>query len=194
MALMFTLQLLRLAAGASWRPTEIHFEGEPPAHADELAALASQGIRFGATQTAVVFPGAGSWHCRFRARTPTATPRTRLSRLHRRTSSGRCARRVEGLLQLGELGLGSAAEAAGTSSRSLQRHLAGVGLSFAELVDDVRFRHAGQFLRDPRSKVVEVSAELGYTDSANFTRAFRRWTGVSPERFRRTLSEPALSS
>ena len=80
------------------------------------------------------------------------------------------------------------------STRSLQRHLAAAGLSFAGLVDDVRFQLACGLLRDPHSKVVEVSAELGYTDSANFTRAFRRWAGVSPRSFRRGLSEHALAS
>ncbi|HET6303220.1 MAG TPA: helix-turn-helix domain-containing protein [Myxococcota bacterium] len=40
-------------------------------------------------------------------------------------------------------------------------------------------------LRDPGVKIIEISAQLGYRDSANFTRAFRRWTGVAPQVFRR---------
>jgi AraC-like DNA-binding protein len=40
-------------------------------------------------------------------------------------------------------------------------------------------------LADPRVKVIDVSNELGYSDSANFTRAFRRWSGVAPQLFRR---------
>jgi AraC-like DNA-binding protein len=42
-------------------------------------------------------------------------------------------------------------------------------------------------LRDPDVRIVDVSAELGYTDSANFTRAFRRWAGVPPLAFRRAV-------
>jgi AraC-like DNA-binding protein len=33
--------------------------------------------------------------------------------------------------------------------------------------------------------VIEVADRLGYRDAANFTRAFRRWTGASPREFRR---------
>ena len=77
------------------------------------------------------------------------------------------------------------AEAAGTSARSLQRRLAASGLRFGRLVDEARFQAASRLLRDPSIRIVDVSAELGYTDAANFTRAFRRWAGVSPLSFRR---------
>jgi AraC-like DNA-binding protein len=189
---MLTLRLLRLAAGASWRPSEIHFEGAPPAHAEELAALAAGGVRFHGAQTVLVFPArilalplprpeAES------ALAPTRPPVAPTDLL------GSLRATIQGLLQVGELALGSAAEAAGMSTRSLQRHLAGAGLNFGDVVDDVRFELACGLLRDPHSKVVAVSAELGYTDSANFTRAFRRWAGVSPRTFRRALSEHALA-
>ena len=72
------------------------------------------------------------------------------------------------------------------SERSLQRRLAECGLSYARVVEDTRFDTACRMLGDPALKIVEISAELGYTDSANFTRAFRRWSGVSPQAFRRT--------
>jgi AraC-like DNA-binding protein len=193
MSTLAAIAVLRRAAGAGWRPSEIHFEGPPPAHAEELAGLATRGVRFGAAQTVLVFPagllalplprrdGDGAL-----AAVPPPVAPTDLVGSLRAT--------VRTLLQVGELALESAADAAGTSPRSLQRRLAGRGLSFAELVDDVRFRTACALLRDPHRKVVEVSAELGYTDSANFTRAFRRWAGVSPRSFRRALAEHALAS
>jgi AraC-like DNA-binding protein len=101
---------------------------------------------------------------------------------------------VRSLLELHELSLVTAAEAAGTIARSLQRELASRGMTFAALVDDLRFELAAEWLRDPSAKVVEVASYLGYTDSANFTRAFRRWTGVAPTRFRRAVIERELAS
>ena len=41
-------------------------------------------------------------------------------------------------------------------------------------------------LADPDVKVIEIAGALGYTDAGNFTRAFRSWTGLSPQEFRRT--------
>jgi AraC-like DNA-binding protein len=194
LALMMLLQYLRLGAGRAWRPAEIHFEGPPPRHAEELAALAERGVSFGARRTAVVFPARLLERPIPRPALPAAEsglspipiPPTEF------VASLRVA--VRSLLQVGELSLAVAAEAAGTSTRSLQRRLARAGLSFAEVVDDVRFALACELLRDERAKVVEVAAELGYNDSANFTRAFRRWAGVPPRSFRRALAEPALAS
>jgi hypothetical protein len=45
--LMLMLESIRIAAGPSWRPTEIHLEGAPPPHAEELAAYAAKSIHFG---------------------------------------------------------------------------------------------------------------------------------------------------
>ncbi len=40
-------------------------------------------------------------------------------------------------------------------------------------------------LRDSDASITEIAVDLGYTDVAHVSRAFRRWTGVSPTRFRR---------
>jgi AraC-like DNA-binding protein len=193
LATMLAIGFIRLAAGRNWRPSEIHFEGEPPAHADELEALAVRGVRFRAAQTVMVFPA------RLLAlplpRPDTEMPLSTAALPVAPTDFvGSLRATIRGLIQVGELALGSTAEAAGMSTRSLQRHLAEAGLSFGDVVDDLRFELACGLLQDPQSKVVAVSAELGYTDSANFTRAFRRWAGVSPSTFRRSLSEHALAS
>ena len=44
-----------------------------------------------------------------------------------------------------------------------------------------------QMLADPSQSQLEVSMSLGYADAANFTRAFRHWTGVTPTDFRRSM-------
>jgi len=66
------------------------------------------------------------------------------------------------------------------------RRLALEGDSYLRLVEQARFETAAQRLRDDRAKLIDIAYDLGYTDAANFTRAFRRWTGMGPRAFRRT--------
>ncbi len=82
------------------------------------------------------------------------------------------------------------------SSRTLQRRLFDEGLSFADLIAQARCDLAQRMLEDPVRKVVDVALDLGYSDHAHFTRAFVRWTGVSPRDFRRrrTTNAPARPS
>ena len=72
-----------------------------------------------------------------------------------------------------------------TSVRTLQRRLHATGLTYAGLVQQVRHAAARRMLEDARRRIGEISRTLGYSDQAHFTRAFHRWTGVSPRDFRR---------
>ncbi len=78
-----------------------------------------------------------------------------------------------------------AAEMSQMSVRTLQRRLAQEGFTYSHLVEQVRCAEAVRWLQDPNLKLVNIAAELGYTDAAHFTRAFKRWTGISPREFRR---------
>ncbi|MBS0238964.1 MAG: AraC family transcriptional regulator ligand-binding domain-containing protein [Proteobacteria bacterium] len=72
----------------------------------------------------------------------------------------------------------------GTTPRSLQRRLGENGTSFVDLVDDLLSRHAMRLLQESRTSVTDIALNLGYSDPAHFTRAFRRWTGQSPRAYR----------
>jgi AraC-like DNA-binding protein len=68
--------------------------------------------------------------------------------------------------------------------RTLQRRLKEEGTSFEDLVDDLRRQLAERYLREQRLGVQETAFLLGYSDVSAFHRAFLRWTGLSPSRFR----------
>ncbi len=70
------------------------------------------------------------------------------------------------------------------SERGLRRRLAAEETSFRMLLDQVRETLARAYLRDTRLQIEEIAERLGYSDAANFTHAFRRWTGSAPGRFR----------
>ncbi|WP_368773169.1 helix-turn-helix domain-containing protein [Tateyamaria sp. Alg231-49] len=52
--------------------------------------------------------------------------------------------------------------------------------------DDVRQRRAFELVSESEESVDHIASRLGYTNSSNFTHAFRGWTGKSPRDFRRT--------
>jgi AraC-like DNA-binding protein len=71
------------------------------------------------------------------------------------------------------------------SPRTLHRRLAVEGTSWKKLLDDVRYERARQLLQDSDSSITEIALDLGYSDHAAFTRAFRRWAGSPPSQHRR---------
>ncbi|WP_394829980.1 AraC family transcriptional regulator [Pendulispora rubella] len=70
------------------------------------------------------------------------------------------------------------------SPRTFQRRLDELGTKFQLEVDDVRRKLALQYLRDPRVTINEAAFLVGYSDVRPFLRAFRRWTGVAPGKYR----------
>jgi len=74
------------------------------------------------------------------------------------------------------------------SVRTLQRKLIAAGTTFREVSDSVSGWLATQYLEDPAVSIAEVAFLLGFSDQSSFNRAFRRWTGQSPERWRRRLT------
>lgn len=78
----------------------------------------------------------------------------------------------------------SIASAAGISVRTLQRRLAECGIVYSALVDGARFEVAADLLKNQRCKLIDIAYDLGDADAASFTRAFRRWTGIIPSKYR----------
>jgi AraC-like DNA-binding protein len=76
------------------------------------------------------------------------------------------------------------AEKLGTSVRTLQRQLRARCVTYTQVIQRARSAAAQGMLEDPRSKIADVGRALGYSDPAHFTRAFQRWTGVTPREFR----------
>ena len=74
------------------------------------------------------------------------------------------------------------------SVRSLQRRLTEDQLTYSQLVARLRYQRAVQLLGDRQIKIIDIAIELGYQDAAHFTRAFKQWTGTTPQHFRRSLT------
>jgi AraC-like DNA-binding protein len=71
-----------------------------------------------------------------------------------------------------------------TSPRTMQRHLLERGVRFTALVTEVRRAESQRLITGTPLSLSTIARELGYSDLANFLRAFRRWTGTTPTVFR----------
>jgi AraC-like DNA-binding protein len=83
--------------------------------------------------------------------------------------------------------LESVAREMAMSPRTLRRRLREEGTTFREVVGDLRKGLALDYLESSDLSLEEIAALLGYEDAANFNRAFRRWLGEAPGRYRSSL-------
>jgi AraC-like DNA-binding protein len=86
---------------------------------------------------------------------------------------------------LGVLSLNDIAANFNMSSRSLQRRLKDEQTSFQEIADEVRHAMAKYYISSGNYALKDVSLMLGYNELSAFTRAFKRWTGKSPQAYLR---------
>jgi AraC-like DNA-binding protein len=71
-----------------------------------------------------------------------------------------------------------------TTVRTLHRRLHAEGVSFTQILDDVRCNLAKEYLRSTKLSVDDISELVGFSEAANFRHAFHRWTGSTPANFR----------
>ncbi|WP_329346084.1 AraC family transcriptional regulator [Vibrio natriegens] len=76
----------------------------------------------------------------------------------------------------------------GMSSRTLSRHLKQENTSYQQILDQVRFHLARHYLTSTQISIEDISERVGFSDSANFRHAFRKWSGCSPRQYRQTAS------
>ncbi len=84
----------------------------------------------------------------------------------------------------GDVNIDGAARQAGMSVRTFQRRLNQNGLAYRDIVDKVRHRRARALIEETELSLTDIAHCLGYSDQANFTRAFTRWAGRAPSSLR----------
>lgn len=76
----------------------------------------------------------------------------------------------------------------GLSERSLRRQLSQSNTSYKKIVDDLRSARASELLAVSGLPITAIAYELGFSDSSNFARTFKRWRGCPPQEFRENLT------
>jgi AraC-like DNA-binding protein len=91
---------------------------------------------------------------------------------------------IEADLKGGKVMLEEVASQLCMSKRTLQRRLSELNVEFNEVVEDVRQAQAIECVRHSTLSLTEIAMSLGYNEASSFSRAFRRWTGLTPRQFR----------
>jgi AraC-like DNA-binding protein len=87
-------------------------------------------------------------------------------------------------LTRGPVLIDDAARTLGMSVKTLERRLAGHGETFSALVEDIRSSLAKRYLSETDFRLEQVAYLTGYSEPAALVRAFKRWTGTTPMRYR----------
>jgi AraC-like DNA-binding protein len=93
-------------------------------------------------------------------------------------------------LRSGQINLSLLAKGLAVSERTLQRRLEEEGTSLQKLIEESRYELSLTLLRNAHLSLAEIAQRLGYATPASFSRAFRRWRGISPAAHRK-MDRPA---
>ncbi|MDR3530535.1 MAG: AraC family transcriptional regulator ligand-binding domain-containing protein [Rhodopila sp.] len=186
----FAAGTLRVLCGPRWRPWGFRFDHGPPPDPSGYAALLQAPISFDANVTAMEFDSA--WLER-----DCASPQGRASGdVHERRLHRDVVGEVRGVLAswnaVDRPSAPAVASELGLQPRTLNRLLARTGTSFNRVLEDTRYETAQRMLRDPAAPVVSIAWSLGYADASAFSRAFRRWSGMTPTEWRKEAECGAL--
>ena len=197
--LSFVVAMLRVMAGAEAAGCRLMITAAAPDHAALYGDFLPVPCMFGADRNAVIVPR------------PLAGARSLVAdaALHRDALAA-CGRelaalgaifpdetRVRWLIEASPAAPPSFSDVArmlGRSERALSRQLAAAGTSFRQIRDECNITQAKALLQSSHLPLVEIAARTGFDDAANFSRAFRRVTGMAPGAYRRSCDAPVSGS
>ena len=188
-ALSYMLQTVRLGAGPDWAPEKIFLEAESLSSMARLRDFGNAAICEWQGVSGFLIPRS-LFSRRIPAERSSNLP-LNASRLFSDPPSSEFSEAlrqiVRSYLSFGHPRIEEIADVAGMGVRTLQRHLKKNGLTFKRVVDQARFQVAADLLCDPYVGLLDIAYQLGYSDQANFNRAFRRFAGTSPSEYRLLL-------
>lgn len=183
----------RWISGRQDAPLRIEFNYPAPADLGEHARIFACELQFDQPRYAIAFPQAWLHQPLIQ---PDAGMRELMSRLADRQMQG-LARGPDALakaraliarqLSEGELTLEQLAAGLDMGVRTLQRKLKEAGISYTQLVDNVRRELAEHYLADASLDLNDLAFLLGFSEQSAFQRAFKRWMGESPGAWRRRM-------
>jgi AraC-like DNA-binding protein len=195
--LAVAVRICRSLTDRSFAPRRVEIAGPAPADPSPFFRYFKAPVAFNAAEHALVL---GKAECDRRilganpelTRTNDLVAAQALGRWDQSSTVDRVRAILIDGLPNGAPSLGQMARSVGKSSRALQRCLAEESTSYAHIVDQVRRELAEAYLREGRYSMGDIAFVLGFSGSAAFTRAFRRWFKVAPSEYQRLRAAPRL--
>lgn len=186
--------LIRHVHGNQWAPQAVHFEHPRPEHWQEHGRLFDAPVCFEQPCNSIVIPKRDLQRdmldhdpLLLRVMQDSLLQLSLVGRGERQTLVDATRGQVRQMLLGGEPPLERVAEQLGLAPWSLQRRLRDEGVGFTQLVDEVRKDMATHYLKQPQLPISQLAFLLGYSEISAFSRAFRRWFGVSPSQWRQQV-------
>ncbi|HHQ49020.1 MAG TPA: AraC family transcriptional regulator [Acidobacteria bacterium] len=183
------IHLVRLAAGAEWRPRAIALSCPWRPELETVPELGSGRIHFSRPARSIAVP-------RHLLPLPVTTPDEAAPLRHDPDDlqaltglSSELLRTLPAYLPERGPTIRRLATALGISVRTLQRRLDLLGTSWTRILERARFLRAQELLRDTDLKAAEIAMEVGYSHASSFCRSFRKLAGVSPSEYRRHFGQ-----
>ncbi|CAA0121282.1 HTH-type transcriptional regulator VirS [Halioglobus japonicus] len=182
--LQIMIQIIQLAAGRDWTPPKVYVSEVNIPRLARRKEFERVRIRPSNSVSCVVFPSDMlAWPMQAQAHPPPCE--LQLPAPLNAAFLDSLSALIGTYLRYHTMNIQLAAEMAGLSIRTFQRRLRDLQLDYSTLIDHVRLQRALSFLRDPSVLLTDIAYDLGYSDAAHFTRAFQRWTALSPREYRR---------
>jgi AraC-like DNA-binding protein len=191
-AVMFNV--LKSLCGPKWAPTEVHFAHPRPVDTAPYRRFFKAPLRFGSGENGLVFET--RW---LQRRLSDVEPAGRrrlqdfvdaLDARHGNDFPEKARAVLRTAMVAGHGKADQVAAIFSMHSRTLNRRLNASGTSFRKLADEVRFDKARELLETTTARMALIASILGYSDQRAFTRAFSRWSGATPLRWRAARRRP----
>ncbi|MFM0288906.1 AraC family transcriptional regulator [Paraburkholderia megapolitana] len=185
------VRMSRLLIGRETAPVDVDFQFATPQDPDAYQRFFGGRVNFAAAQTKLMFPASY-------LEAPVIMASAEMARVIGARAEAQIRqltddepefmRQLKAMLTQG-LAIDSIravdiAQRMGISSRTLHRRLSECAYVFRDVLDDVRRERAESYLASSQHSLAEVAFMLGYTEQSAFQHAFKRWTGITPQRYR----------
>ena len=188
--LQSVISAMQTVAGANWAPLEMCFMSHIGASTAVFEAFPNTRILTAQQHTSITIPNIDLIQTFGKTAATALQQKTSpiVKKLHHEVPRWNLPDYLRSLVKAyladGNLKIDTFAEIAGMSTRSLQRNLKKNNSSFSQVVQEARFETACAHLENRSMKVVDVAIVLGYSNAQNFSRDFRRYSGISPRQYR----------